>query len=65
MKTLTKQLIEETENFTGKNTVIKACTTGFMMIEMTTNELAKEVAKVWIAAKKMKVEISNNKVYAF
>ena len=61
----TKQLIEATEFFTGKNTVKNACTTGFMMIEMTTNELAQQVAKVWIEANKMKVEILNNKVYAF
>jgi hypothetical protein len=36
-----------------------------MMVEMTTIELAQQVAKVWIEAKKMKVEILNNKVYAF
>ena len=65
MTTNTKQLIEATESFTGKNTVISACTTGFMMIEMISNELAKEVANVWVNANKMKVEISNNKVYAF
>lgn len=63
--TTTKQLIEETEQFTGKNTVKSACTTGFLMVEMTTNELAQQVAKVWIEANKMKVEILNNKVYAF
>lgn len=61
----TKQLIEATETFTGKNTVKKACTTGFIMVEMTTNNLAKQVAKIWIEANKMKVEILNNKVYAF
>jgi hypothetical protein len=65
MKNLTKQLIQDTEEFTGKNTVRNACTTGFMMVEMTSNELAQKVAKVWIEAKKMKIEISNNKVYAF
>jgi hypothetical protein len=63
--TTTKQLIEATEKFTGKNTVKNACTTGFMMVEMTTIELAQQVAKVWIEVKKMKVEILNNKVYAF
>ena len=63
--TTTKQLIEATESYTEKNTVITACTTGFMMIEMISNELAKEVANVWVNANKMKVEISNNKVYAF
>ena len=63
--TTTKQLIEATEKFTGKKTVKNACTTGFMMVEMTTNELAQQVAKVWIEANKMKVEILNNKVYAF
>jgi hypothetical protein len=36
-----------------------------MMVEMISNELAQEVAKVWIKAKKMKVQIENNKVYAF
>ena len=60
-----KQLIETTESFTGKNTVKNACTTGFMMVEMTSEKLAQQVAKVWIDAKKMKVTILNNKVYAF
>ena len=63
--TTAKQLIEVTEQFTGKNTVKNACATGFMMVEMATKELAEQVAKVWIEANKMKVEILNNKVYAF
>jgi hypothetical protein len=62
---LTKELIEATEDFTGKNTVVRACTTGFMMIEMISNELALEVSKVWIKANKMNVTLVNNKVYAF
>ena len=63
--TTTQKLIEATEDFTGKNTVKNACTTGFMMVEMISSELAQEVANVWIKANKMKVELSNNKVYAF
>lgn len=65
MKPTTNQLIEATEQFTGKNTVITACTTGFMMIEMVNNELANQVAKVWGKANKMSITIENNKVYAF
>ena len=64
MKT-TQQLIEATEILTGKNTVKNACTTGFMMVEMTNNELAKQVARIWNQANKMKVEIIGNRVYAF
>jgi hypothetical protein len=61
----TKQLIETTESFTGKNTVKNACATGFMMVEMTSEKLAQQVAKVWMDVKKMKVTICDNKVYAF
>ena len=63
--TTTKQLIEATEILTGKNTVKNACATGFMMVEMTNNELAKQVATIWNQANKMKVEIIGNRVYAF
>jgi hypothetical protein len=65
MTTTTKQLIEATEQLTGKNTVIAACTTGFMMIEMISNELAQQVGKIWDKANKMSITIENNKVYAF
>jgi len=63
--TTTTQLIKATEEFTGINTVTKACTTGFMMVEMKNNDLAQKVYTVWVNTKGMKIEILNNKVYAF
>ena len=59
------KLIKATEEFTGSGTVLFACATGFIMVEMNSEELAKEVAKVWTLANKMSVNISGNKVYAF
>lgn len=64
MKT-TQQLIEATELFCGKGTVVRACTTGFMMIEMTCEELAMKVANVWVNANKMEISVKGKTVYAF
>jgi len=63
--TTTKELIMITEQFAGKNSVKSACSTGFLMVEMVSNELANKVANVWMETSKMKVTVSNNRVYAF
>lgn len=63
--TTTQDLIKSTERFTGEGTVISACTTGFMMIEMASNDLARKVANVWINADMMNITVKDNKVYAF
>lgn len=63
--TTQKQLKQETEKFTGQNTVIKSFTNGFLMVEMENSYLANEVYKVWVKLNNTIVEIKENKVYAF
>jgi hypothetical protein len=62
---LSQKLIKTTEDFTGKGTVVSAVTTGMMMVEMKSEELAKKVYNSWKKGLKGQIEISKNRVYAF
>jgi len=61
----TQKLIKATEQFTGKGTVVSAITTGMMMVEMKSEELAIKVYNSWKKGLSGQIEISKNKVYAF